>query len=55
MADNVSRASKFVPNPEMSAFGFLMGTLLVIVVLPLLPFAALVWLLGKLRSAGSGE
>lgn len=49
MADNVSAASKFVPNPEMSAYGFIMATLLIIVLLPLLPFAALLWLLGELR------
>lgn len=53
MVDTVTRGSKFVSNPEMSAFGYLMAAILVVLLLPLLPIIVLLILYEQLRSRGA--
>lgn len=50
MVDTVTRASKFVSNPEMNAFGYLMAAILLVLLVPLLPFIVLLVLYDRLRS-----
>jgi hypothetical protein len=40
-------------NPEMSGVGLAMGTLLAVLLLPLLPFIAVIWGIGKLLGRGA--
>ncbi|WP_129114435.1 DUF7535 family protein [Halegenticoccus tardaugens] len=43
------------PDSEMNAIGIAYALLLVILIVPLLPFMIIVWLLGKLFDAVSGR
>lgn len=49
MVDTVTRSSKFVSNPEMNAFGYLMAAILLVLLVPLLPFIVLLILVDRLR------
>lgn len=55
MVDTVTRGSKFVSNPEMNAFGYLMAAILLVLLLPLAPFIALLVLYDRLVRQSGGE
>ena len=47
MSTKVSESTGYVPNIQMSAFGYVMAAILVIVMLPVLPIIALAWVLWR--------
>ncbi|WP_226042230.1 hypothetical protein [Natrinema sp. DC36] len=47
MSVKVSESSGYGPNTQMSLFGYIMGAVLVIVLLPLIPVLIPVWILWK--------
>lgn len=53
MTGQVGAVRGFKNVAHMSAFGWIMAVALAIILLPLLPFAALLWLLGQAGSSGA--
>jgi len=53
MVDSVSRSTKYIPNGEMGVFGFVYAAVLLVVLVPLLPFVVLYWVYTRL--AGPAE
>ena len=47
MSTKVSESTGYGPNVQMSAFGYVMAAILVIITLPVLPVVALVWVLWR--------
>lgn len=49
MTRTVTRSTPFDPKPEMSAVGYLVAAGTLLLLIPLLPFLAVLWLLDRLR------
>ncbi|THE65317.1 hypothetical protein D8Y22_09000 [Salinadaptatus halalkaliphilus] len=47
MSTKVSESTGYVPNLQMSAFGYVMAAVLVIIMLPLLPVIAVAWVIWR--------
>ncbi|SDR19909.1 DUF7535 family protein [Natronobacterium texcoconense] len=47
MSTKVSESTGYVPNVQMSAFGYVIAAVLVIVMLPVLPILVLAWILWR--------
>lgn len=47
MSTTVGGSTGYVPNFQMSAFGYVMAALLIVVVLPVLPVIVVVWILWR--------
>jgi hypothetical protein len=48
--DTVSKAVGMHPDSEMNAIGLAIGAIMLVVILPALPFILAAWLLGRLRT-----
>ncbi|AFZ73618.1 DUF7535 family protein [Natronobacterium gregoryi] len=55
MSTKVSESTGYVPNGQMSAFGYVIAAVLVVVMLPLLPVIAVVWLLWRVFVSADEE
>ncbi|WP_254765743.1 DUF7535 family protein [Salinilacihabitans rarus] len=55
MLTSVSESTGYGPNREMSAFGYLVALPLVVLLIPLVPIIALVWLFSKLFGTDEGS
>lgn len=53
MVDSVTQPTPWHNPPEMSAFGIIIAAGIALVLLPLWPFMAVVWLAGRLRNANA--
>ena len=47
MSTKVAESTGYVPNLQMSAFGYVIAAIMVIVLLPALPIIALAWVLWR--------
>lgn len=54
MSTKVSESTGYVPNLQMSAFGYVIAAIMVIVLLPALPIIALAWILWRAFAADEG-
>jgi|GEM_PF-1480022 len=52
MVDSVTTPSKWVSNAEMGFFGYLIAAVLVVLLVPVLPFLVVLWLYDQIRGAG---
>jgi hypothetical protein len=50
---SVGPTPRMSPSPEMSGIGLAMATLLAVLLLPLLPFIAIIWGIGRLLGRGA--
>lgn len=48
--DTISRQSKWEPDADMAIFGYLIFIVMLPLVVPLLPFALIIWLASQFRS-----
>ena len=55
MSDQVSRFSGRKPNSEMGIIGYAIAAGVALVLLPVLPFLAVLWLLRKLVGGGGSR
>lgn len=55
MSTKVADSTGYGPNTQMSAFGYVMAAILVIVLLPALPIIALAWVLWRAFVADAGS
>lgn len=53
MTDSVSKPTPWHNPPEMSAFGYMIAAGIVLVLLPLLPFIALLYIAGRVRQSNA--
>jgi len=51
----VTKPYRSRPDSEMSIMGMLLGLGLIMVMIPLLPFIAIIWILSKLGAFGASE
>ncbi|ELY91015.1 DUF7535 family protein [Natrialba taiwanensis] len=47
MSTKVSDSTGYVPNPQMSVFGYVMAAALAVLLLPALPIIVLAWILWR--------
>ncbi|RKD95155.1 DUF7535 family protein [Halopiger aswanensis] len=47
MSTKVGESTGYVPNIQMSAFGYVMAALLVVIMLPVLPIIVVAWVLWR--------
>ncbi|EMA30158.1 DUF7535 family protein [Halobiforma nitratireducens] len=47
MSTKVSESTGYVPNVQMSAFGYAIAAILVVIMLPALPIIALAWIVWR--------
>ncbi|GAB3675266.1 DUF7535 family protein [Halopiger thermotolerans] len=47
MSTKVAESTGYVPNIQMSAFGYVMAGLIAVIMLPVLPIIALAWVLWR--------
>lgn len=47
MSTKVSESTGYVPNIQMSAFGYVMAAILAVVMLPVLPIIVLAWIVWR--------
>ncbi|RQG96670.1 DUF7535 family protein [Natrarchaeobius chitinivorans] len=52
MSTKVSESTGYVPNIQMSAFGYVMAAIIAIVILPVLPIIVLAWIFWRAFVAG---
>lgn len=55
MTRQVSRMSGQTPNAEMGAVGYVMAACVALLLLPVLPFVAVVWLVAQLGGENEPE
>ena len=53
--DSVSRASRFQPNGEMSVIGFIVAAGSLLLLVPVAPFLAILWLMDRLTGRDPGD
>lgn len=51
----VTKPYRSRPDSEMSIMGMLLGLGLIMIMIPLLPFIAIIWILSKLGALGATE
>lgn len=54
MPEQVSHYSNLKPNREMGVIGYLLAAGVAVVLLPVVPFLAVLWLLSHFGGAGDG-
>lgn len=51
MPDTVTKPTPLHPVPEMSMFGYIIAAFIALILLPLFPFAVLIWLVSKVSGS----